>query len=190
MAQIRSPTPKKTTNALQAEADSLAEILKNQAHPKNLVAVKKSGTPVVATPSLTAKPLFLASLHDEFEMLNFERDWSTRAHIPKSLSRGWIWRNSVEMPVGIPETDAAVVPALAPAADLFHVIREETAPFPGDWEPLRGKSVRIISVQKIDDNAKDGGPKERLEYAEVLLDKNFAEMTAPEAAGKWLTALW
>jgi hypothetical protein len=32
---------------LQTEVDSLEEILKNQAHPKNLVAVKKSGTPVV-----------------------------------------------------------------------------------------------------------------------------------------------
>lgn len=171
-----TPEPKADkSKQLQAEADSLAEVLKNQAHPKNLVAVKKSGTPVVASPSLTAKPLFLASLHDEFEMLNFDRDW---VHVRISgLSRGWIWRNSVEMPVGIPDSDTAVVPALAPAADLFHVIREETAPFPGDWEPLRGKSVKIISVQKIDDNAKDGGPKERLEYAKFLLDKNFAEMT-------------
>jgi hypothetical protein len=56
---------------LQAEADSLEEILKNQAHPKNLVAVKKSGTPVVSAPSLNAKPQFLASIHDEFELLDF-----------------------------------------------------------------------------------------------------------------------
>jgi len=172
---IPEPNAEKMTNPLQAEADSLAEILKNQAHPKNLVAVKKSGTPVVSTPSLNAKPLFLASMHDEFEMLNFDRDW---VHVRISgLSRGWIWRNGVEMPDGIPDTDAPVVAALAPAADLFHVIREETAPFPGDWEPLRGKSVKIISVQKIDDNAKDGGPKQRLEYAKFLLDKSFAEMT-------------
>jgi len=169
------PNAEKTTNPLQAEADSLEEILENQAHPKNLVAVKKSGTPVVATPSLNAKPLFLASMHDEFEMLNFDRDW---VHVRISgLSRAWIWRTSVEMPEGIPDTDAPVAPAVAPAADLFHVIREETAPFPGDWEPLRGKSVKIISVQKIDDNGKDGGPKERWEYAKFLLDKNFAEMT-------------
>ena len=33
--------------SLQAEAASLEEVLKNQARPKNLVAVKKSGTPVV-----------------------------------------------------------------------------------------------------------------------------------------------
>ena len=173
----------KTDSALQAEAASLEEILKNQAHPKNLVAVKKSGTPVVATPSLTAKPQFLASMHDEFEMLNFNADW---VHVRISgLSRGWIWRNSVEMPEGIPDTDAAAASSLTPAADLFHVIREETAPFPGDWEPLRSKNVKIISVQKTDENAKEAGPKDRLEYAKFLLEKNYGELVqkSQELAG-------
>lgn len=164
----------KSDSALQAEAANLEEILKNQAHPKNLVAVKRSGTPVVATPSLTAKPVFLASMHDEFEMLNFNADW---VHVRISgLSRGWIWRNSVEMPDGIPDTDGSAASSLTPAADLFHVIREETAPFPGDWEPLRSKNVKIISVQKTDDNAKVAGPKDRLEYAKFLLDKNYGEL--------------
>ena len=81
----------KSDHALQAEADSLEETLKNQAHPKNLVAVKKSGTPVVSSPSLNAKPQFLASMHDEFELLDFNADW---VHVRISgLSRGWIWRN-------------------------------------------------------------------------------------------------
>ena len=155
-----NPEVDKAGSALQAEARSLEEIVKNQAHPKNLVAVKKSGTPVVAAPSLNAKPQFLASMHDEFEMLDFNADW---VHIRISgLSRGWIWRNSVEMPDGIRDTDAAPASGLTPTADLFHVAREETAPFPGNWEPLRGKSVKIISVQKIDENAKDAGPKARL----------------------------
>ena len=164
----------KSNSALQAEADNLEEILKNQAHPKNLVAVKKSGTPVVSTPSLNAKPQFLASLHDEFELLDFNADW---VHVRISgLSRGWIWRNSVEMPDGIRDTDAAPASALTPAADLFHVIREETSTFPGDWEELRNKNVKIISVQKIDENAKDAGPKVRLEYTKFLLDKSVKEM--------------
>ena len=164
----------KSDGALRAQAQSLEEVLKNQAHPKNLVAVKKFGTPVVSTPSLTAKPLFLASLHDEFEMLDFNQDW---VHVRISgLSRGWIWRNSLEMPEGIPETSASAAPAQAPAADLFHVVREETAPFPGTWEPLHGKNVKIISVQKVDDNAKDAGSKERLEYAKFLLGKNYSEV--------------
>ena len=150
------PAPNPATSALQAEANSLEEALKSQAHPKNLVAVKKSGTPVVATPSLNARPEFLASAHDEFEMLNFNADW---VHVRISgLSRGWIWRNSVEMPEGIPDTDARGRFAQLPRPlDLFHVIREETAPFPGDWAPLRGKNVKILSVQKVDENAKDSG---------------------------------
>jgi hypothetical protein len=170
------PSLEKTTSALQIEANTLEEILKNQAHPKNLVAVKKSGTPVVSTPSLTAKPQFLASMHDEFEMLDFNADW---VHVRVSgLSRGWIWRNSVDMPEGIADTASHAASASAPAADLFHVSREETAQFPGDWEPLRSKNVKIISVQKVDDNAKGGGPKERLEYAKYLLEKNYGEVMA------------
>ena len=65
------------------------------------------------------------------------------------------------------------------------MIREETAPFPGDWEPLRNKNVKIISVQKIDENAKDAGSRERLEYAKFLLEKSYKELTekTPDLAG-------
>jgi hypothetical protein len=161
-------------SSLRAEAESLEEILRNQAHPKNLVAVKKSGTPVVETASLSAKTLFLASSHDEFEMLDFNRDW---VHVRISgLSRGWIWRNSLEMPDTVPDGDApaSAVPGSV-AADLFHVSREETAPFPGDWAPLRGKNVRIVSVEKIDDK-QSVGPQLRLEFAKSVLDKDYAEV--------------
>jgi hypothetical protein len=170
-------------SGLKAEAESLEEILKNQAHPKNLVAVKKSGTPVVATASLTAKTLFLASAHDEFEMLDFTRDW---VHVRISgLSRGWIWRNSLEMPDSIPVADvpASTAPG-AVAADLFHVTREETAPFPGDWTLLSGKRVKIVSVEKINE-AKDAGPQLKLEFAKSVLDKDYADLAqkAQELAG-------
>jgi hypothetical protein len=169
-------------SGLKAEAASLEEILKNQAHPKNLVAVKKSGTAVVASPSLTAKTLFLASPHDEFEMLDFTPDW---VHVRISgLSRGWIWRNHLEMPGNIPDTDglAATTPS---AADLFHISREEIAPFPGDWEPLRGKNVKIVSVQKTDETVKDGGLPVRLEFAKSILDNSYSELSqkSPALAG-------
>jgi hypothetical protein len=163
----------KDQNALQTEAASLEEILKNQAHPKNLVAVKKNGTPVVSTASLTAKTLFLASAHDEFEMLDFNRDW---VHVRISgLSRGWIWRNNLEMPDSVPDSDAPPSPVPV-AAELFHVTREETAPFPGDWAPLRGKSVKIVSVEKINESEKDAGSRLRLEFAKSVLDKDYAEL--------------
>jgi hypothetical protein len=160
---------------LQTEANSLEEILKNQARPKNLVAVKKSGTPVVASASLTAKTLFLASAHDEFEMLDFTRDW---VHVRISgLSRGWIWRNNLEMPDSVPENDVAPTAAAVPtAAETFHVSREETAPFPGDWAPLRGMRVKIVSVENNDEQAKDSGPALRLEFAKSVLDKDYAEL--------------
>jgi len=169
---------------LRAEAASLEEILKSQAHPKNLVAVKKSGTAVVASPSLNAKTLFLASPHDEFEMLDFTPDW---VHVRISgLSRGWIWRSNLEMPGIVPDDDSAAGPAPTPtAAELFRVSREEIAPFPGDWEPLRGKNVKIVSVQKTDETAKDGGLPVRLEFAKSILDNNYSELAqkSPALAG-------
>lgn len=163
-----------SSKSLQAEADSLEEILKNTAHPKNLVAVKKSGTPVVATPSLNAKPQFLASMHDEFELLDFNANW---VHVKISgLSRGWIWRNSVEMPDGIPDTDARPASTLAPVADLYKVSREETAQFPGDWPALRDKKVKIISVQETADKTISTGLNQRLEYVKFLLQQNDSEL--------------
>ncbi|MFZ0761515.1 MAG: hypothetical protein WAM69_16325, partial [Candidatus Sulfotelmatobacter sp.] len=62
------------------------------------------------------------------------------------------------------------------AADLFHVTREEDAPFPGDWAPLRGKNVKIVSVEKVNETEKDVSPQLRLEFAKSVLDKDYAEL--------------
>jgi hypothetical protein len=176
-ASKNSQTPTDPTTAnLQAQAASLEEVFKNQAHPRNLVAIKKSGTPVVATPSLSGKTLFLASQHDEFEMLDFNADW---VHVRISgLSRGWIWRTNLEMPEGLSDVSLNRGQAAPVVADLFQVTREETGPFPGDWEPLRGKNVKIVSVQKIQEDEKNSGAQAKLEYAKFLLDKNYAELSA------------
>jgi hypothetical protein len=166
---------------LRAEADGLEEILKNQSRPKNLVAVKKSGTPVVDKPSLTAKPLFTASVHDEFEMLDFNQDW---VHVRISgLSRGWIWRNSLEMPEGIPETAPHSAPGLA-VGELFRVTREEIAMFPGDWPALRGKNVKILSVQRSDNDSKETALQDKLAYAKDLLEKDLLEKNYSEIRQK------
>jgi hypothetical protein len=176
LSTAKKPAEKDTGGPLQTEMESLQEILKNQAHPKNLVAVKKSGTPVVSSASLNAKTLFLASAHDEFEMLDFNRDW---VHVRISgLSRGWIWRNSLEMPGSIPDADLPPSPTpVTTAAELFHVSREETAQFPGDWAPLRGKNVRIVSVENTNDAAKDPSPQLRLEFAKSVLDQSYTELS-------------
>jgi hypothetical protein len=109
-------------------------------------------------------------------MLDFNADW---VHVRISgLSRGWIWRTSLEMPEGISDVPPNSPNAAPVAADLFQVTREETASFPGDWEPLRGRNVKIISVQKIQENEKDSGAQAKLEFAKSLLDKNYAELAA------------
>jgi hypothetical protein len=79
------------------------------------------------------------------------------------------------MPDNIPDNPQASL-GPPPAADLFQVSREETGPFPGDWQPLRGKNVKIISVQKLQESARDAGPLAKLEFAKFLLDKNYAEL--------------
>jgi hypothetical protein len=176
LADSKNLPKERAATGLQAEAASLEEVLQNQAHPKNLVAVKKSGTPVVASPSLSGKTLFLASAQDEFEMLDFNADW---VHVRISgLSRGWIWRTSLEMPQGISDVPLVNAKAAPVAADLFQVTREETAPFPGDWDPLRGKNVKIISVQKIQENEENSGAQAKLEFTKSLLDKNYADLAA------------
>lgn len=160
---------------VQEQIKNLEEVLRNQGHPDNLVIVKQTGTAVVASPSLTAKTLFLASAHDEFEMLDFNADW---VHVRISgLSRGWIWRNSLEMPDGIPETATrSGTGPKAAAEQLFHVTREETAQFPGDWEPLKGKRVKILSIEKVNESASDSGLIMRLEFAKAQIDKNYSEL--------------
>ncbi|MFZ0477634.1 MAG: hypothetical protein WAL71_00680 [Terriglobales bacterium] len=170
----RRETPgAKGASEVQSAAAALEDVLKNQMHPKNLVAIKKSGTPVVASPSLTAKTLFLASAHDEFELLDFNGDW---VHVRISgLSRGWIWRTSLEMPESIPDVPKPAAAALT-AVDMFEVSREETAQFPGDWGPLRGKNVKIISVQKIRESEQAGGASAKLEFAKSLLDRSYEEI--------------
>ncbi|MFZ1918676.1 MAG: hypothetical protein WAU58_13960 [Terriglobales bacterium] len=172
----------KGSSDLQAETASLEEVLKNQAHPRNLVAVKKSGTPIVGSPSLTGKTLFLASAQDEFEMLDYNADW---VHVRISgPSRGWIWRTSLEMPEGISDVPQNGAQGAPTAADLFQVSREETGQFPGDWEPLRGKNVKIISVQKVRENEQGGGAAAKLAFAKSLLGQTYEELTkSPDLSG-------
>lgn len=167
----KAPDPERAQ--LQDQISQLQEILKAQTHPKNMAAVKKSGTAVVSTPSLNAKPIFLATAHDEFEILNYNQDW---VHVRISgISRGWIWRNDLEMPDTIPDTPTA--PPSSRAADVFHVVREETAQFPGDWAPLRGKSVKLITVQKIDESAKDSSRQVKLDFAKDVFEKTYSEIS-------------
>jgi hypothetical protein len=160
---------------LTKEAKGLEEILRNQAHPNNLVAIKKSGTPVLVSPVEGAKVLFLATAEDEFEILDMNTSW---VHVRISgLSRGWVRRSSLEMPQAL-ASDAKVENASPQAsAEQFQVKKEETASFPGTWELLQGKTVKIVTVQRAGGGASDTGPRAKLEFAKSLFDKKYAELT-------------
>lgn len=159
---------------LTKEAKSLDEILRTQAHPSNLAAVKKSGTPVLVSPIEGAKVLFLATAEDEFEILDMNANW---IHVRISgLSRGWIRRTSLEV-LGNQASAAKAENDLALAStERFQVKDEQIASFPGTWEPLRGKTVKILTVQKVSGSASDTGSKAKFEFTKALFEKQYAEL--------------
>jgi len=182
MATLKMPkADDRHAEYLAKEAKNLEEIARNQSHPTNLVAVKKSETPILASPVEGAKVLFLASAEDEFEILDTNPSW---VHIRISgLSRGWIRRNAVEMPDAAPdvETQAANSRPQATAQPqdktAFQVENEQIASFPGTWEPLRGKTVKIISVQEDKSKPSDTGSQAKLDYAKSVFEREYVELT-------------
>jgi hypothetical protein len=180
----RSGAPDPHTPDLDKEAKNLEEILRNQSHPTNLAVVRKSGTPVLVSPSEGAKVSFLADAEDEFEILDSNESW---VHVRISgLSRAWIRRSNLEMPDSPEAGDAAPEPPPAPSPTVaasrtnnspFQIENEQTASFPGDWEPLRGKVVRIVSIQKAADSNADSGSQAKLAFVKGLLDKEYADLT-------------
>jgi hypothetical protein len=168
----------------EKEVKGLEDILRNQAHPANLVVVRNKDTPVLASPIESAKVLFLAAVEDEFEILDANPNW---VHVRISgISRGWIRRSSLEMPSADPapppaEAEARSEPARA-YTQPFRVDNEQVASFPGDWAPLLGRTVRIVTVQKAVDNAAVTGPQAKLAFARSLFDQEYADLTSTSSS--------
>jgi hypothetical protein len=166
---------------LNTELQSLQEIQRNQAHPLNLVVVKKMGTPVLARPAAGSHPLFTAAANDEFEFLDAEGEW---IHVQISgVSRGYIRRSSLDLPELIaarlksPKGNSA-----NQKLDAFRIAREETATFPGNWEILRGKPVKIYTVQPVSRDLKETSASAKLNFAASLF-RRFSADTAVSASG-------
>ena len=150
---------------LHTLALNLEEILRNQAHPENLAAVKKSGTPVCAKPVSGSQVLFAAEAQDEFQILDVQPSW---VHVQISgASRGWIRRADLEMPEGFAVAPATGVNPNPLGVVSFRMTRETVSPFRGDWQPLRGKMVKVFYVEPAAGAATTG--KEKLEFAKSLL---------------------
>ena len=166
---------------LNAELQSLRDIQKNQAHPLNLVVVKKPGAPVLAKPAEGSRVLFNAAAEDEFEFIDAQREW---IHVQISgPSRGYIRRNNLELSEFVDarlSPQGAQVPVEKPAA--FRVVREENSPFPGDWAPLKGKAVKIITVQPDSQNPKETSARAKLAFASSVFQKYATDNPASTLA--------
>jgi hypothetical protein len=179
--RIKREAEEKHMQQLNAELQTLQEIQRNQAHPLNLVVVKKNGTPVLARPAIGSHPLFTASANDEFEFLEAEGEW---IHVQISgVSRGYIRRSSLDLPDFIAARLKSPNGAAANEKEAaFRVEREENSPFPGDWEPLKGKTVKIYTVQPVSQDPKETDARSKLAFAGGLLRKYAAETTASTPA--------
>ncbi|HUC52936.1 MAG TPA: hypothetical protein VMR90_02760 [Candidatus Cybelea sp.] len=177
-------TAEKRMQELNLELQGLQEIQKNQVRPSNLVVVKKPGTPVLAKPEQGARVLFSAAEEDEFEFIRAEGEW---IHVSISgPSRGYIRRSNLELPEFIARRLKS--PNEMPSDDTplaFRIAREENSSFPGNWEMLRGKSVKIYTVQPVSPGFEDTDAQAKLKFAASLFQKFSADSTrpAPEVAG-------
>jgi len=165
----------KRVQQLSAELKNLLDIQQSQGHPQNLVVVKKSGTPVYARAAENSRLLFQASANDEFEYLDMDRGW---IHVTISGdSRGYLQADAVELPERIAAQSESPAASLQAKFPGFHLEREESSLFPGVWSSLKGKQVKLYTVQIVGQNAKDTGAAARLNYCVALF-----EIAAREAA--------
>jgi len=163
---------------LTEEEQSLREVLRNQAHPDNLAAVKAPRTPVLSRPLGSSSVLFLADAEDEFQVLGIQGDW---VHVQISgLSRGWIRAAQLDLPGTLP-SDPTSGPRVESKRDPFRQTREETSLFPGDWDPLRGKQVRIIWVQPNGSSDPATAGRNKMNMAKSLFRKTYPEIAQSSA---------
>ena len=169
----------KRMRSLSTEVRGLEDVKKNQAHPLNLVAVKRAGTPVLAQKGEDSRVLFKAAANDEFEFLDGEGEW---VHVQISgVSRGYIRKSALDLPQLIAERLQDAGDAAKPAA--FRVARGENSVFPGDWEKLKGKTVKIYTVQPVSQDAKETNARAKLNFAAALF-----KQAATQASGAGNTA--
>jgi hypothetical protein len=158
---------------LTTELQNLKEIQHNQAHPQNLLAIARSGTPIYSKASEESRVLFQAAANDEFEFLDADKGW---IHIEISGdSRGYVRQADVLLPQHIATKMSQADRGQDAKFSGFRIEREEVSSFPGDWVLLKGKTVKIYTVQPISQNTKESGPAARLDYTLALFERGLKE---------------
>jgi hypothetical protein len=176
----RRAADEKQAQDLTAEIKALEDVLHNQARPTDLAAVKKGGAPIYSKPTENSQLLLTAAAEDEFQIIEVDGGW---VHVQISgASRGWIRRTHLEMPSSYAQTPPRAAESAAPAsADLFKISRQETNTFGGNWEPLKGKTVKVIWVEPASPSASTT-PSQKLAFAKTLFVKAYPEANSATPA--------
>ncbi|MGC1627132.1 MAG: hypothetical protein WA735_09735 [Candidatus Acidiferrales bacterium] len=177
--KARRAADEKQVQDLTAEIKALEEVLHNQVRPTDLAAVKKGGAPIYSKSSENSQVLLTASAEDEFQIIEVEGGW---VHVQISgASRGWIRRNHLELPADYAQGEAKPADAAPAGGGLFKVSRQETNSFGGNWDPLKGKTVKVIWVEPGSPNASTT-PSQKLSFAKTLFDKAYPEASSATPA--------
>jgi len=181
VAEIRNKRiiEERRVQQLSSELQNLREIQRNQAHPQSLVTVKSS-VPIYSKPSDNARLLFHAAANDEFEFLDAADGW---VHIEISGdARGYIQEGAVLLPERLVAKTLPTDAALDARFKGFRIDHQESSLFPGDWAPLKGKAVKIYTVQPVSPDPRETGPAARLNFTLALFQQASIEVS--EASSK------
>jgi len=172
--RARRDEAERQAQEVSADIKSLEEIQQNQVRPADLVVVKKSGVAIFSKPEDGAQVLLSADQEDEFQILDVEGSW---VHVQISgASRGWMRRSQVELPPSYSAAGSKTNNAVPASANLFKVAREETNTFSGKWQPLVGKTVRVVWIEPA--SAAASSAAEKRKFAKSLLLKAYNDMNA------------
>ena len=186
-AEPVSTVDEKKVQELSTYIQNLEEIQRNQSHPNDLAAVKKANTPIFAQPSESARVLMNADAQDEFQVLELDGTW---VHIQISgMSRGWIRNSQLEMPLGLSQTENTVAGSSSSPGEAFRISREETTSFRGNWQPLKGKSVRIEWVEPIN-SAISTSRKEKLTFAKSVFVRTFKNLGQTQQSAEGIVVVF
>ena len=132
----------------------------------------------MSKPGANSTMLFSADGEDEFQVLDSEPDW---IHVQISgASRGWIRRSDLNLPEGLNAISSQAGGAAPAAEQTFHVIREETNTFKGTWEPLIGKSVKIIWTAPASAQGIPASALAKRNFAKSLFTKAYQEISSKD----------
>jgi hypothetical protein len=173
--KARRAADEKQVQDLTSQIKALEDVLHNQVRPTDLAAVKKGGAPIYSKASENSPLLLTASAQDEFQIIEVEGAW---VHVQISgASRGWIRRSHLDLPADFAQAEAKPAESSPVGDELFKVSRQETNTFGGNWEPLKGKTVKVIWVEPGSPNASTT-PGQKLAFAKAQLLKAYPDVSS------------